>query len=203
MQESNEFDGAFKKKEPNRVPRRRQVQQLEEEDDNGAPSPVAGSKKSGWGDEGDGGGVAAPVVPRRRRAADEEEKPDQEPLSRNKHLDDDDDDGIPMIRDLEDHEEDMARTVAAAPSLKSSRVPNIKELDALIEMSLPSASQVGADLTVLSSFLTPPAQVQDADTPWDVEQELAAIASEMAKERDEMESDTLKAPGYSAIANDL
>jgi len=163
-------------------------------------TPVAGSKKSGWGEtcDDDGGGGSAPL-PRRRRAPEGED----EPVSgiRNKHDEDDDDgdnDAAPFIPDLEDEAEDMARQVAAAPSLKSSRVQTMKELDAEIDMALPSTSEIGVDLAVLQSFLSPQEQVQEEDVAWDPEKELRALASEMAREQEEREGEGEAAPSVVA-----
>jgi len=201
--ESNEFDGAFKKKEPVRVARRRQAADDAEPDDS-VPTPVAGSKKSGWGETGnddDDSGAVAPM-PRRRRQQ-EEESLTSTIQTRNKHdsEDEDPDEDTPIIPDLEDDQEDMAKQVAAAPSLKSSRVQSIKELDLEIDKALPSASEIGVDLGVLQAYLTPQEQVQEEDVPWDVEKELQALVSEMAREQDERDADgepEAKAPEVSA-----
>ena len=45
--------------------------------------------------------------------------------------------------------------MAEAPSLKSSRVQTLKELDQEIDRALPPASEIGVDLSALMRFLTP------------------------------------------------
>ena len=107
--------------------------------------------------------------------------------TRNRHFDDDDgsDDGRLNFPDLDDEEaEDVTRQVAVAPALKTSRVPTIEELDAEIDLALPSASEIGIDLTALQKFLSPKEQVQEEDVPWDYEHEVGKLASEMQAEID-------------------
>lgn len=200
--ESNEFDGNFRKKEPVRVPRRRQAADDAEPDDS-VPTPVAGSKKAGWGETGnddDDTGAIAPM-PRRRRQQ-EEDSLTSTIQTRNKHdsEEDDVDEETPIIPDLEDDQEDMAKQVAAAPSLKSSRVQSIKELDLDIDKALPSASEIGIDLGVLQSFLTPQEQVQEEDVAWDVDKELQELVSEMAREQDERDADIEPTPKAAEVA---
>jgi len=157
---------------------------------------ASGAKKSGWGDspggggggDGDGGGGPGP---RRRRAADDDDEPTEAPTKSAIASIDDDDEPASFIPDLEDEEEDLGKQVAVAPSLKSSRVQTIMELDEEIDMALPSTSEVGVDLSVLQSFLTPQEHVQEEDVPWDVEHELQTIASEMTKEKEEREGTQL------------
>ena len=198
--ESNEFDGAFKRKAPNRAPRRRQAA-ADEDPDSSVPTAQAGApKKSGWGDSpgkpvaDDEGGGAGPGAGRRRRGAadadvDEEEAPTQHRIA---SMDDEEEDtNTAFIPDLEDEEEDLGKQVAVAPSLKSSRVQTIAELDEEIDMALPSSSEVGVDLAVLQSFLTPQEHCLEEDVPWDVEHELQAIASEMQKELEDREGTSL------------
>lgn len=101
-----------------------------------------------------------------------------------KHDEDDDDDGpTMMIPDLDEEQaEDITRQVAEAPALKSSRVQTIKELDSEIDRTLPPASEIGVDLSVLLRFLTPPELVQEEDVEWDFDKELQTMAAEMMKE---------------------
>jgi len=203
--ESNEFDGAFKRKAPPRAPRRRQAA---EDEDPESSVPTAGGggkegvKKSGWGDSPGGGddtGGAAPV-PRRRRSVDaEEEETSAEPKVSQHAIASigDDEEPTAFIPDLEDEEADLGGKVAVAPSLKSSRVQTIDELDEEIDMALPSASEVGVDLSVLQSFLTPQEQVQEEeDVPWDFEHELQTIGSELRKEAELREGTNL--PGQAS-----
>ena len=149
---------------------------------------VVAGEAGGEGDDGGGGGSggAAPA-PRRRRAAEEENSPPAVEQTRNRHFDDDDgsdDGGLNLIPDLDDEEaEDVTRQVAVAPALKTSRVPTIEELDAEIDLALPSASEIGIDLTALQKFLSPKEQVQEEDVPWDYEHEVGKLASETAQRR--------------------
>ena len=159
-------------------------------------APAAdGPKKSGWGDSpGAPDPDAAPKPGRRRRGAadaDDEEEPVEAPVQQTISSMDDDDEPAGFIPDLEDEEEDLGKQLAVAPSLKSSRVQTIMELDEEIDMALPSTSEVGVDLSVLQSFLTPQEHVQEEDVPWDVEHELQTIASEMTKEKEEREGTQL------------
>lgn len=189
--ESNEFDGAFKKKAPPRASRRRQAAE-DEDPDSSVPVGAAannGAKKSGWGEGAeDSSSTAAPGPGRRRRAADEEEDEgavSTAPTSQIANLEEDDEGPSMFIPDLEDEEENIGMQVAVAPSHKSSRVPTIAELDKEIDMALPSTSEAGVDLSVLQSFLTPQEQVQEEDEPWNVEHELQMLASDLQREQDE------------------
>lgn len=184
--ESNEFDGAFKKKDPVRPPRRRQVQENDDED---SSVPVGGPKKSGWGDmDGGDGATATAPAPRRRRQAEEEEPVETTIAHNPKHdIDSDDDNTAMMIPDLDEEQaEDITRQVAEAPGLKSSRVQTIKELDQDIDRCLPPASEIGVDLSALMGFLSPQEHVQEEDEPWDYEQELQLLASQMTKEEERL-----------------
>jgi hypothetical protein len=181
--ESSEFGGAFEKKKI--APRRRRPAAADETpEDESVPAPSAGSKK-GWGESDDNDGAAAPA---RRRRAPLEDEVDTSTVTRNQH-DDDSDGETPIIPDLEDEQEDMARQVAAAPNLASSRVQNIKELDEAIDMTLPAAGEIGVDLGVLQSFLTPQEHVREEDVPWDVDKELAALASQLEQEKEALMED--------------
>ena len=51
-------------------------------------------------------------------------------------------------------------------------------------MQLPSTAEVGIDLSVLQSFLTPQEMCQEEDVPWDYEHEVGKLASEMQAEID-------------------
>ena len=161
-----------------------------------APAAASG-KKSGWGDSPGGGGNEGGAAPtsRRRRAVDaddEDEAPSApEPTRHEIASMDDNDEPTSFIPDLEDEEEDLGKQVAVAPSLKSSRVQTIMELDEEIDMALPSTSEAGADLSVLQSFLTPQEHVQEEDVPWDPGHELQMISSEMQKEAEEREGTAL------------
>lgn len=162
-------------------------------------APAAGAKKSGWYDEQPAAAVKPAAPSRRRKSAndDDEEASSVTTQSIAKMESVDDDDGpSSFIPDLEDEEEQLTLTVAQAPSLKSSRVQTIRELDEEIDMALPSTSEIGVDLSVLQSFLTPQQQVLEEDVPWNFNLELQTIASEMQREHEERESATL--PGQTS-----
>ena len=159
---------------------------------------AAGKNKSGWGDSPGGAGSgetnenAAPQGRRRRQAADAEEAEEESTApTRHKIESIEDDEPASFIPDLEDAEEDLGLQVANAPTLKTSRVPTIMELDEEIDMALPSSSEVGVDLSVLQSFLTPQEHCQEDDIAWDVGHELQMIASEMTKEQEAREGNVL------------
>lgn len=196
--ESNQFDGAFKKKESRRAPRRRQAAADEDPDSSVPTGPAAepsGPKKSGWGDSpgGPSGDSGDSKPGRRRRAADnDDDEPEAPEPTRHAIASMDDEEPAGFIPDLEDEEEDMGKQLAVAPSLKSSRVQTIMELDEEIDSAaLPSASEVGVDLSVLQSFLTPQEHVLEEDVPWDVEHELQTIASDFTKEKEERDGTAL------------
>ena len=159
---------------------------------------ASGAKKSAFGDspgrpggDGDGDAPAEGRRGRRRAADDDDEQVEEAPTRHNIASMDDPDEETTFIPDLEDEEEDLGKQVAVAPSLKSSRVQTIAELDEEIDMALPSSSEVGVDLAVLQSFLTPQEHCLEEDVPWDVEHELQMIASEMTKEHEEREGNVL------------
>ena len=160
---------------------------------------AAAGKKSGWGDSPGGAGSgetnenAAPQGRRRRQAADTEEEQEEETTAPTRHQIEsiEDNEAPAFIPDLEDAEEDLGLQVANAPTLKTSRVPTIMELDEEIDMALPSSSEVGVDLSVLQSFLTPQEHCQEDDVAWDVGHELQMIASEMTKEQEAREGNVL------------
>ena len=138
----------------------------------------------GWGDDGGGGERRGCPAPRRRAA--EENSPPAVEQTRNRHFDDDDgsDGGLNLIPDLDDEEaEDVTRQVAVAPALKTSRVPTIEELDAEIDLALPSASEIGIDLTALPKFLAEGAGAGGGRAV-DYEHEVGKLASEMQAEID-------------------
>lgn len=161
---------------------------------NSAGTPKAdGPKKSGWGDSPDAHAEPAKEPAGRRRRGQQEAQEEAVVQTATRHGLEDDDGPDAFIPDLEDEAEDMARQVAAAPSLKSSRVQTIDELDEEIDTALPSTSEVGVDLSVLQSYLTPAEYVHEDDTEWKFEHQLQVIASEMQRETDERDSTTLPA----------
>merc|ERR1712146_199053 len=120
------------------------------------------------------------------------------PTHNPKHdVDSDDDGGIMMIPDLDEEQaEDITRQVAEPAKLKSSRVQTISELDKDMDRALPPASEIGLDLGALIGFLSPQEHVQEEDEPWDYEQELSKLASQMAQEaEDDPEPDDAKGKG--------
>jgi len=187
MEESSQFDGAFKKKAPV-IPSRRRMARLaadEEDPDSSvttAGTPEAGAKKSGWGDSPGGEAPQPPPPPagrRRRGAADADAEETAVESTQGRHVTHDleEDDGTTaFIPNLVDEHEDMAKQVAAAPTLQPSRVPTIDELDAEIDNALPSAAEIGVDLSVLQSFLTPKEYVAEEDVEWKIDLELQVRA---------------------------
>ena len=86
--------------------------------------------------------------------------------------------------------------MAEPAKLKSSRVQTISELDKDMDRALPPASEIGLDLGALIGFLSPQEHVQEEDEPWDYEQELSKLASQMAQEaEDDPEPDDAKGKG--------
>jgi hypothetical protein len=226
--ESNEFDGAFKKKMP--MPRRRRQAAADEDLESSvrssspsfatctparsslvsrgdepffsrrvpqvptAAAATSGEAKKGWGDSPTRGDdqPAAPAGRRRRGAGSATEpEPEAVPTQHAIASMEDDDGPAAFIPDLEDAEEDLGRQVAVAPSLNQSRVPTIEDLDEEIDLALPSASEVGVDLSVLQAFLLPHEHVQEEDVAWEVGHELQTIASEMQREAEEREGTAL------------
>ena len=103
---------------------------------------------------------------------------------------DDDDGNVAFIPDLEDEEEDLGKQVAVAQNYQR-QLPTLMELEEELDMQLPSTAEVGIDLSVLQSFLTPQEMCQEEDVPWDIDFELQTIASEMQKELEQREGKAL------------
>ena len=156
------------------------------------------SPQPGGGDEGDAA-TGARQGRRGRRALAVDADADDEPAERQQiaSMDDEEDDGLNFIPDLEDEEADLGSKVAVAPTLKSSRVQTIMELDEALDAALPSSESIGGiDLSALQAYLTPQEQVQEEDVAWDVEHELQMIASELQKEKEELEGSAM--PGHAS-----
>jgi len=143
----------------------------------------------GWG-ESSVGGNGEDAGPRGRRRADADDTTQSfgagaadggaSPIV----IDDDDDDGIPVIPDLEDAMGDdtaIDTTVADAP-VQSARVQSIKELDSEIQFSLPSATEIGVDLSALTQVLYPQDQVAEADEEWTFDKLVTNLSSELREE---------------------
>ena len=163
------------------------------------PTKPEAAKKGGWGDSpggagsGDGDGEQRAPMGRRRRGAadDEEEGGADEPKQTSQIASMDDDDGnVAFIPDLEDEEEDLGKQVAVAQNYQR-QLPTLMELEEELDMQLPSTAEVGIDLSVLQSFLTPQEMCQEEDVPWDIDFELQTIASEMQKELEQREGKAL------------
>lgn len=201
--ESSEFDGAFKAQAPRRAaPRRRPA---EDEADADAPtvvSPIPGkAAKSGWGDSesGAGAGWAARKPIGRRGGAAPAAVTEGAVESRSTAMEDDDAEGGPIIPDLEDESTNVAMQVAQTAEYQRT-VPSIKELDALIHMSLPPVAEAGVDLTILHSYLAPAAFVKEDDTTWEISWELLQIASEIAREEAALSEKEGSTPAAKAAA---
>lgn len=111
-------------------------------------SPVPGkAAKSGWGDSesGAGAGWAARKPIGRRGGAAPAAVTEGAVESRSTAMEDDDAEGGPIIPDLEDESTNVAMQVAQTAEYQRT-VPSIKELDALIHMSLSPVAEAGAGL---------------------------------------------------------
>ena len=70
--------------------------------------------------------------------------------------------------------------MASAPSLKTSRIQTIEQLNRAIDTALPSAGEVGVDLGVLQAYLLPQEQLREnTDEVWDFDTEMRKLMSEL------------------------
>lgn len=136
---------------------------------------------------------------RRRRLPKAEQTTEPATSSRNQHKVDDDDDVV-IIPDLEDDENTSIALQVAKTAEYQRQVPTIQELDAEIHMALPSAAEMGVDLSVLQAYLTPAAYTKEEDETWDIAWELQNIASEIAKEKAVLDERTKKVEKAGAAA---
>jgi len=96
--------------------------------------------------------------------------------------DDEDDDG-PLIPDLDDvRDEDMAFTVADAPSVAVNRVATYKELDSDLLKHVAFATLDDIDLRLLTLRMVPESALKEPDEPWHWDVIFAEVSSELQKE---------------------
>mmetsp|Transcript_22730 Transcript_22730/g.38965 ORF Transcript_22730/g.38965 Transcript_22730/m.38965 type:complete len:239 (+) Transcript_22730:69-785(+) len=219
--ESSDFDGAFKQKENFKPAGRRRQRFVEEDQPEDAAegtekvAPKA-AKASAWGmgDEDGGASAAGASLPaadgqssaaapkgRRRGQSGTDGSTDissmgaSEDTSAKPRRAETVEDEMPTIPDLEDElEEDITRQVAAPPKIRNNRVQTIKELDHDIKYSLPSAD-IGIDLSLLASTLSPQDQVLEEDVPWEFEALLAEVSAEIQAEEDKKEEGAAEREG--------
>lgn len=115
---------------------------------------------------------------------------------------DDDDDGIPVIPDLDEAVADEAAidtTVADAPVMRASaRVQSINELDNEIQFSLPSATEIGIDLSALTQVLYPQDQVAEPDEEWTFDKLVTTLSRELREEAARADEQEERANGRAA-----
>eukprot|EP01083_Nonionella_stella_P092506 259006_1 len=80
---------------------------------------------------------------------------------------------------------DIRSQVADAPNVLEKTVQSLSELDK--EILVAPKGEDGIDLSLLTRFLSPPGSLAEPDTPWDFDQLLSQVASEMVSERIERE----------------
>ncbi|GAQ80924.1 hypothetical protein KFL_000660190 [Klebsormidium nitens] len=147
-----------------------------------APPPTS---KSGWGVDTvktDASVASAAAEHRRRRNLSETEESKGPDRSRhNAEMEDE----VQEIATLDaDETENSSSQVAAPPKQSGLRVQTIRELDRSAHYSLPSTSDTGIDLSLLTSVLCPPAQVAEEDTVWTAEFLLTELQLESNAETD-------------------
>ena len=183
---ADEFDGAFLDSKAANRPSRRRAAALAHESsqavdgdftDDAPNQPPLQKPAAGWGAE------STENQNNIFRRARKKELTKQQDSGQKIYNTNDDDDGITtFIPDLENEEEDFAKQVACAPELLSGRVQSIDELDQEVDVSIQSRHEIGVDLGVLNTFISPPKHLVEDDERWDMERELQSIASEMARE---------------------
>jgi hypothetical protein len=124
-----DFEGAFRERAAPKVPPRRGRRGLAEADDTQGDAPEPTVKKTAvWGDDSGPAAVAQPAMGRRasnKQLVTETQAVDAPAATR---VDDDDD--IPVIPDLEEHDEDdITMTVAEPGSIMNSVLPTNLKLD--------------------------------------------------------------------------
>ena len=96
---------------------------------------------------------------------------------------DDEDDSIPVIPDLDDvQDEDMALTVAEAPSVAVNRVATYRELDNDLLKHVAFATLDDIDLRLLTKCLVPEAQLKEPDEVWTWDEVFAKVSGDLQKE---------------------
>eukprot|EP00762_Andalucia_godoyi_P005271 ANDGO_06766.mRNA.1 Intraflagellar transport protein 43 len=101
-------------------------------------------------------------------------------------MSDDDSDAIPAIPDLDDEsaaDETAMQTVSDAPTVLSTKVQSLKELDREVRYFLPQPDDPDVDLGALVSTLAPAEHVFEDDAIWDPQAVFTEIISQMDDER--------------------
>ena len=97
--------------------------------------------------------------------------------------DDEEDGSIPVIPDLDDvRDEDMAFTVAEAPSVTVNRVATYKELDNDLLKHVAFATLDDVDLKLLTRRMAPENALKEHDEPWPWDVIFAEVKGELQKE---------------------
>jgi len=154
-------------------------------DDNGSKA----ESKTGFNDDADGGGGGSkssrrgfgPGSRRKQNEANADSK-----SKRNRHFDNDDDE-ILVIPDLEDvDDEDITTKVAEAPRNTQRKVQSMRELNYGVKNTLQSQN-VGINLGLLTSTLSPPHLLAEDDLPWEFDSLLQTVSQEIQIELDALE----------------
>ena len=135
-----------------------------------APAPPHGRRTGGWADEA---AVRAKTAKSVRLAPDHPRG----------GIGSDDEEGIPIIPDLDDvRDEDMAFTVAEAPSVTVNRVATYKELDNDLLKHVAFATLDDIDLKLLTKRMAPEAALKEPDEAWHWDVVFAEVSGELQKE---------------------
>ena len=159
----------------------------------GSRPPPHGRRTGGWADEASRAKTAKSVrmVPN--------------PRGGGIGSDDEEDSNIPVIPDLDDvRDEDMAFTVAEAPSVTVNRVATYKELDNDLLKHVAFATLDDVDLKLLTRRMVPENALKEQDEPWPWDVIFAEVKGELQKEwssedqeEDEQESVNVEQSGPS------
>merc|ERR1712156_1247500 len=137
------------------------------DDNTSRPPPPRGRRTGGWADEASRAKTAKSV----RMAADIG------------GIGSDDEEGMPIIPDLDDvRDEDMAFTVADAPSVAVNRVATYKELDNDLLKHVAFATLDDIDLKLLTKRMAPESALKEPDDPWNWDVVFAEVSGELTKE---------------------
>jgi len=110
-------------------------------------------------------------------------------------FDDNDESSIPVIPVLEEEEEEeQMSTVAEAPKIRNLRVSSLSELDQDIKYSLPTATEGGIDLSLLTQTLAPQTSLMEEDVEWNFDELLQEVAQEVVADDDTMGEETPNIP---------
>lgn len=176
----------------------------EEENNRSGKPPPESPKRGGWGDvsgntkrstassdEDDskrssgGGGDRAPQKKKATKLKKGRRRSRDRGGSNNHRFDEEgsDEDGILHIPTLEEEDEDeeteQLPTVADAPKMLSLRIKSMSELNDMIQHSIRTASEGGADLGMLTKMLAPKSSLEEEDVEWDFGSLLQEVAHEI------------------------